>query len=62
MHFFASVVLMLSSLSVIMTAFAAWVTHVLVCIKSASWILLIVGIFVPPIGWVHGGGYWFGWF
>ena len=47
-------------LSVIFTGIAAWVTHVIKCIQHSEWILLIVGIFVPPIGWVHGIGVWFG--
>ena len=49
-------------LSFVVTTFAAWVTHVVVCIKTASWILLVFGIVVPPIGLVHGFGTWFGWF
>lgn len=44
------------------TVAAAWITHILVSIKTSSWILLIIGIFVPPIGWIHGIGYWFGFF
>lgn len=41
---------------------AAWVTHVVVCIKTTSWSLLVFGIVVPPIGLIHGVGTWFGWF
>lgn len=44
------------------TVLAAWVTHVVVCIKTTSWILLVFGIVVPPIGFIHGVGSWFGWF
>lgn len=40
--------------------FAAYVTHVIVTIKSASWILLAFGCIVPPIGIIHGIGSWFG--
>lgn len=39
---------------------AAWVTHVVVCIKTASWILLLFGAVVAPIGVIHGWGIWFG--
>lgn len=39
---------------------AAYVTHVIVTIKSASWILLAFGVLVPPIGVIHGIGSWFG--
>ncbi len=47
-------------LGFIFTIFASWITHVIVSIQTASWVLLVVGIFVPPIGWIHGIGYWFG--
>ena len=38
----------------IFSVMVAWVAHVMGCIKAGAWILLIIGIFVPPIGWVHG--------
>lgn len=41
-------------------SFIAWITHVVVCIKAASWILLIIGAFFFPIGIIHGFGVWFG--
>lgn len=41
---------------------AAWLTHVVVSIKTASWLLLIAGAIVFPVGCVHGTGIWFGWF
>lgn len=49
-----------ASMAIILTVIAAWVTHILVSIKASAWVLLIVGIFVPPIGWIHGIGAWFG--
>jgi len=52
-----------ATLAVIATAltfFAAWVTHVIVCIKTASWVFLIAGALCFPIGMVHGIGVWFG--
>lgn len=42
------------------TVFAAWLTHVIVCIKAGAWLLLIAGALVFPIGIVHGIGQWFG--
>lgn len=39
---------------------AAWLTHVVVSIQTASWILLLVGAFIFPVGCVHGTGVWFG--
>lgn len=43
-----------------LTAMAAWVTHVIACIQAHAWILLFAGIFVPPIGWIHGVMVWLG--
>lgn len=39
---------------------AAWVTHVIVCIQHAAWILLLFGCFVAPVGVIHGIGVWLG--
>ena len=39
---------------------AAWLTHVIVCIKTASWLFLIAGAIFFPIAIVHGIGVWFG--
>lgn len=38
----------------------SWITHIVVCIQQAKWILLLVGAFVFPVGCVHGTGIWFG--
>lgn len=40
--------------------FAAWVTHVIVCLKAASWGFLIAGAIFFPIAIIHGFGIWFG--
>lgn len=50
----------LSFLSLLLATVAAWITHVVVCIKAASWWLLLFGILAPPIGIVHGVGVWLG--
>jgi hypothetical protein len=50
----------LIGLSLWATAIAAWITHVIVCIKTASWILLLFGCIVAPVGVIHGIGYWLG--
>ena len=39
---------------------AAWITHVVVCLKTASWGFLIAGAIMFPVAWVHGTGAWFG--
>jgi len=40
----------------------AWLTHIMVCLKTAAWGFLIAGAIVFPIAWIHGTGIWFGWF
>lgn len=39
---------------------AAWVTHVVTCIKAAAWFLLLIGAIVAPVGVIHGVMVWFG--
>lgn len=39
---------------------AAWITHVVVCIQTSQWLLLIVGGLIAPVGVIHGWGLWFG--
>lgn len=41
-------------------AIAAWITHVIVCIKASAWILLLFGCLVAPVGVIHGFGVWIG--
>ena len=52
----------LALFSFLITLFAGWITHVVVCIQSGQWILLVVGAFVVPVGVIHGVGTWFGLF
>lgn len=44
----------------VLTLIASWITHVAACIKASAWVLLVIGVFVPPIGWLHGVLVWFG--
>jgi len=39
---------------------AAWITHVVVCLKASSWGFLIAGAIFFPVAWVHGTGVWIG--
>ena len=58
--FFTSITnLMLAVVFLVLTV-GAWIQHVITCILEQTWILLIIGIIVPPIGWIHGIGVWFG--
>lgn len=43
-----------------LTIFAAWLTHVIVCIQTSSWLFLIAGAITAPVGVIHGIGIWFG--
>ena len=38
----------------------AWFTHVITCLKTASWGFLLAGALFFPVGCVHGTGVWFG--
>ena len=46
----------LGSLLLVGWVVIAWFTHVIVCIKSASWVFLLAGAIFFPIGCVHGTG------
>jgi hypothetical protein len=48
------------AIGIAVSLFAAWCYHVIDCIRDEQWLLLIVGIFVPPIGWLHGFAVMFG--
>lgn len=51
-----------ATLALLMATVAAWITHVVVCIKASAWILLAFGCIVVPVGVVHGIGVWLGMF
>lgn len=40
--------------------FAAWVTHVIYTISAQLYVLLLVGMFIFPVGIIHGVMIWFG--
>lgn len=52
--------ILLSPFLIGLWAIASWLTHVIVCIKSASWLFLLAGAIFFPIGIVHGTGVWLG--
>ena len=43
-----------------LTSVAAWITHIIYCLQTAKYLLLIAGGIVPPVGIIHGIGIWFG--
>lgn len=50
----------LIGISIVVAAFAAWLTHVVVTIKAGAYLLLLVGAFFFPVGVIHGLMIWFG--
>lgn len=44
----------------VMITIAAWFTHIIICLKAASWGFLIAGAIFFPVAVVHGVGIWFG--
>jgi hypothetical protein len=51
----------LIGLGFIVWIIGSWLTHVVVCIKTASWGFLVAGALLFPIANIHGTGLWFGW-
>jgi len=45
---------------ILVVLFAAWFTHVIVCLKAGAWGFLIAGALFFPIAIIHGAGIWFG--
>jgi hypothetical protein len=39
---------------------AAWITHIIVCLSAANYLLLLAGALIFPVGVIHGFGIWFG--
>lgn len=50
----------LIGISLVCVMFAAWLTHVIVCLTLSAWGFLIAGAIMFPIAIVHGVGIWFG--
>jgi hypothetical protein len=48
------------AIAVIAWGVISWLTHIVVCIQQAKYILLLVGAFVFPVGCIHGTGVWLG--
>ena len=48
------------ALAVVAWVVASWLTHVVVCLKTASWGFLIAGAIMFPVAVIHGTGVWFG--
>lgn len=49
-----------SALMLLVSLFAAWMTHIVICLKAASWGYLVAGAIFFPVAIIHGAGHWFG--
>tara|TARA_R110000796_G_C14419478_1_gene419719 strand:- start:132 stop:314 length:183 start_codon:yes stop_codon:yes gene_type:complete len=47
-------------IAAVFTCLGAWITHIIHCLVTAKYLLLIAGGFFFPIGMIHGFGIWFG--
>ena len=47
-------------ITMVLGSIAAWFTHIISCLATGKYILLIAGAFVFPVGIIHGIGLWFG--
>jgi large-conductance mechanosensitive channel len=47
-----------SAVGAIVAAFAAWLTHIIVCLQAGKWAFLIAGALFPPVGIIHGMAVW----
>lgn len=52
--------IILGGLTIGLSVFAGWVTHIVICLQDENYILLVIGVIGFPIGIVHGIGHWFG--
>ena len=47
-------------LALVVFIISAWITHVVVCLKTDSWGFLIAGAIMFPVAVIHGFGVWLG--
>lgn len=60
MELTASISAFFVGVAFLLSVIAAWITHVIVCIKASAWVLLAFGCIVAPVGVIHGFGVWLG--
>ena len=49
----------IAALLLVLWLVGSWITHIVVCLKAASWGFLIAGAIFFPVAVVHGTGCWF---
>jgi hypothetical protein len=50
----------LITIGVVLWTFLAWLTHIIYCILTSKYLLLIAGAILFPVGCVHGNMVWLG--
>jgi hypothetical protein len=58
---YKGVVGILSVIAGIILLVAPFINHLVYCFQTEKYLLLIAGALVPPVGWFHGLGQFFGW-
>jgi len=49
-----------ATFGILMTLLASWLTHIVYCLITAKYLLLLIGAMVFPVGIIHGAGIWLG--
>ncbi len=50
----------LAGILIFIWGFAAWITHIVICLEGGKWGFLIAGAIAFPVAVIHGTGHWFG--
>ena len=56
-----SLVTLAAIVAIVAASVGGWLTHIIHCIHSQEWFLLIAGAIAAPVGIIHGWGLWFNW-
>ena len=51
---------LITLLGIVFITIAPIINHIVYCFKAGSYVLLLAGVIVPPVGWFHGIGLAFG--
>ena len=57
----ARVIIWTMGITTIGALISPFVYHLVYCFQTEKYLLLVAGAIVPPVGWFHGLGAFFGW-
>ena len=46
--------------ALIIATLGAWMQHFITSISEEMWVMLVIGVIIPPLGWLHGWLIWLG--